>query len=64
MSIIQTTATTFPGARQRPAVTPREVRPARWQLSGLLICGVLTLDGRAYNAADGQVWTLEPRWQG
>jgi hypothetical protein len=51
MSIIQTTATTFPGARypadyvgghkRRPAVTPREVRPARWQLSGLLICGVL-----------------------
>jgi len=68
MSIIQTTATTFPGARypadyvgghkQRPAVTPREVRPARWQLSGLLICGVLTLDGRACQiaVADGRVW--------
>jgi hypothetical protein len=41
MSIIQTTATTGLGARRRPTVTPREVRPARWQLSGLLICGAL-----------------------
>jgi len=51
MSIIQTTATIGSGARypadyvgghkRRPPITPREVRPARWQLSGLLICGVL-----------------------
>jgi hypothetical protein len=51
MSIIQTTATIgsdarYPadyvgGHKRRPPITPREVRPARWQLSGLLICGVL-----------------------
>jgi len=67
MSIIQTTATTYPGARRRPAVTPREVRPAHWQLSGLLICGVLFsalgaillalgMDANRSAAAQGQVW--------
>jgi drug/metabolite transporter superfamily protein YnfA len=70
MSIIQTTASTGVAARRRRApVTPREARPAHWQLSGLLICGVLFsalgafllalgMDANRSAAADGQVWIL------